>query len=98
MTHDFYVQLKTAAILDIPLQTYESDFTFIVNGTRYETNRIISELLSPNIRRIHQIDPTISTFTINTTVQGNFNHVLDLVTFSMHSIPVDEILFFFRSH
>ena len=94
MTQDLQVQLKTTAILDIPLRTYDNDFTFIVNGNEYETSRIISDLLSPNIRQIHQIDLTISTFTINTTSRGDFNHVLELATFSTQSIPSDEISFF----
>ena len=50
MTQDLQVQLKTTSVLDLPLQFYDKDFTFIVNGTEYPTSRVISDLLSPYIR------------------------------------------------
>lgn len=43
---------------------------------------------------MQQADPTISTFTITTKESGDFRHVLDLVTFTNHSIPTNEIQFF----
>ena len=91
---DLQVQLKTAAVLDIPLHVYDQDFTFIVNGKEYTTSRVVSDLLSPYISQMHQTDPTISTFTITTKEKGDFKHILDLVTFTTHSIPTNEILFF----
>ena len=94
MAEALQVQLKTTAILDIPLRAYDHNFTFIVNGVEYESSRIISDLLSPHIRQIHQTDPTASTFTINTEEHGNFDHILDLATFSSYSIPANEIHFF----
>ena len=91
---ELQVQLKTTAVLDIPLHVYEKDFTFIVNNKEYATSRVVSDLLSPYISQMHQTDPTISTFVISTEEKGDFNHVLDLVTFTTHSIPTNEILFF----
>ena len=91
---ELQVQLKTTAVLDIPLHVYDQDFTFIVNDKEYTTSRVVSDLLSPYISQMHQTDPTLSTFIINTEEKGDFNHFLDLVTFTTHSIPTNEFLFF----
>lgn len=39
--------LKQSSILNVPFQKYEKDFTFVVNGEEFKTNRFISDLLSP---------------------------------------------------
>lgn len=53
------IQLDYSCVLNIPLQTYNEDFYFIVNGQEYKTNRLISVLLSPKISKIHLSDPII---------------------------------------
>ncbi|KAK8838755.1 hypothetical protein M9Y10_032794 [Tritrichomonas musculus] len=88
------VQLKTTAVLNIPVQSYKSDFTFIINGDKFNTSYVISDLISPVISHIHQNDPTSSTFTISTENQGDFSHILKLATFRPFTIPYDEIPFF----
>lgn len=85
--------LKYDAILNVPLNKYEQDFTFIVNHKKYQTNRFISDLLSREISQQHLVDPTIDTFTINTQQKGDFSHFLKLISFQKENLPQDEILF-----
>ena len=60
------IKLLTDSILQAPLLNYERNFTFIVNEEQFETNKIIADLISPNISKLHLIDPTINEFTITT--------------------------------
>ena len=60
------MQLKTSCILTVPFQTYDADFSFIVNGEEFKTSRFISDLLSPTICKMHLNDPTVDTYIINT--------------------------------
>ena len=87
------IQLSYSCIMNVPLQTYNNDFTFIVNGKEFQTSRIISDLLSPKICKIHMIDPTIDTLCIKTSQQGHFSYILDLVSFTKKSIPTTELPF-----
>lgn len=93
MTESTKIQLKTEAVLNIPLQNYQQDFCFIVNGEEFRTSFIISDLLSPEICRYHLIDPTMNTFTINTDNRGNFSYILNLVGFTPISIPISQLPF-----
>ena len=85
------LQLNTASIVNVPLQTYQEEFTFIINGKRFQATRLISDLLSPKISRMHAVDPTIETFCITTTQKGDFSYLLKLSNFQIQSIP-DDIL------
>lgn len=87
------IQLKPSAILSVPIQTYNDCFSFIVNGEEFKTSRLVSDLLSTNISKIHLIEPTLSHFTINTVHKGNFSHILKLVNFNINTIPENEIPF-----
>lgn len=88
------VHLKIASVLNVPLQTYTDDFTFIVNGSEFKTSRIVSDLISPKISQYHQNDPLLCHFVINTKNRGNFSNILHLSNFSKITIPDDEIDFF----
>lgn len=57
----------------IPFDKYPKDFTFVVNGKRYETSRIVADYLSPIIRKYHYQDETINEFFINSSIQTNEN-------------------------
>lgn len=94
MSEQFRVQLKTTAVLNIPLQSYAYDFTFIVNDQEYRTSHVVSDLISPVISQNHQSDPTLSTFTISTEHRGDFSNILRLASFDQFSIPTSEIPFF----
>lgn len=87
------MQLKRSSILNVPINTYAEDFSFIVNGEEFKTSRLASDLLSSNISRIHKNDPTVDTFTIDTHYRGNFANILDLVNFKEVQLPEKEIPF-----
>jgi hypothetical protein len=44
----------------------DSEFTFIVGGSKYPCSPFFADFLSPRIAQIHLIDPTVDTFTIST--------------------------------
>ena len=88
------VQLNTQSLLKVPFQTYEKDFTFIVNGNEFKTSRLVSDLLSTTICQNHLSDPTLNTFTINTKNAGDFSHILKLTEFNTVAITEDELPFF----
>ena len=87
------IQLKQSCIMHIPIQNYGNDFTFMVNEQKFKTNRLISDLLSPKISKMHLIDPTIELFTIKTTNHGDFSHILNLINFEQNDIPENELPF-----
>lgn len=92
MTIGGKLQLKIESIRDLPFQTYET-FTFIVNNERFATTRLIADLLSSKIRRIHHADPTLSEYILNTQNQGNFSSFLKLVNFDKNEISEKDIPF-----
>ena len=77
------IKLKNSCIVNVPLHNYEKSFTFIVNGQEFKTSRIIADLLSPTLSKIHLNDPTVDIFTINAEHKGDFSHILDLATFCL---------------
>lgn len=87
------IQLQTDSILQVPLQSYNQDFTFIVNGERYQTNKVSADLLSTKISKMHQIDLTISEYSITTRAQGDFQFVLGLLKFNQENIPETQYPF-----
>ena len=80
------VKLQSDSISQVPIQIYEENFTFIVNGEEYRTNKIVADLLSPIISNQHRDDPTFSEFTIKTQSEGNFQTILNLVSFEEKEI------------
>ena len=93
MENNSQIKLNTTCLLKVPLDSYDKDFSFIVNGEEIKTSKIISDLLSPVISRIHSSDPTFDTFIINTRNQGDFSHFLNLFNFELHNLPDSEIPF-----
>ena len=87
------IKLKASFIYNVPLQIDEKDFFFIVNGQTFKTSRLISDLLSPNISRIHSIDPTFDKFIIKTQQLGDFSQILKLTSFENQEISLKEIGF-----
>ena len=94
MANNSHIRLNTNRIANIPLHIYDNNFTFIVNDIEYHTSTLISDLLSPVISQKHLHDASINTFTINTNNQGNFQHILNLISFQQNLIPEEEIPFF----
>ena len=88
------VKLQEKSILQVPLDKYEEKFTFIVNGEKYQTSRIVADLLSPKIAKYHIIDPTIEEINITTETRGEFNKIIELSKFEPANFKEDEIPFF----
>ena len=92
MSNTRRVQLQTTSILRVPIHNYDQ-FTFIVNGERFITTGLKAELLSNKICQIHQIDPTINEYTINTQHRGQFSTFLNFTNFQENEIPENELPF-----
>lgn len=58
------ISLSLESIKSIPLEKFDKDFKFFVNGKCYETTRIIADILSPIINKYHYEDESINEFTI----------------------------------
>ena len=87
------IQLNLSRFYGVPLQIYDKDFTFIVNGEEFRTNRLIADLISPLISRNHFCDASFDKFEITTTQKGNFTYILNLINFSQFDIPEDQLPF-----
>ena len=88
------VQLQVSSVLHLPIQDYQQDFVFIVNNMQFYTSRIAADLLSPKIAQLHQVDPTTTSYLINTKASGDFNAILSLITFKDIEIKEKDIPFF----
>ena len=86
------ISLGTRCIQNVPLESYD-EFTFIVNDQRYKTTRIVADLISKKISRMHSIDPTIDAFSFKTENKGDFKIILDLVDFERRTIEENDLLF-----
>ena len=82
--------LSTENIKTVPFTKYEKNFTFIVNGKRYETSRYVADILSPIVCNYHYEDETFDEFTINTTPKDpnqtgdddSFQEFLQIINFN----------------
>ena len=54
--------MNTDTVKEIPFDKYEHNFSIIVNGQTYQTNRFVADLLSPRIRQYHFNDSSIEFF------------------------------------
>lgn len=93
MSEENKIQLLPSRIINVPLQEYENNFTFIVNGRKFKTSRIIADILSPKICHNHLIDELLDEFVINTRYEGDFSHILQLIDFKENNIIDDELPF-----
>ena len=48
------------------LNKYDKDFTLIVNSKCYQISRFLIDIISPQIRQLHETDPTLNSFEIKT--------------------------------
>ncbi|KAK8854333.1 hypothetical protein M9Y10_016893 [Tritrichomonas musculus] len=96
---NFALSLKQ--IKKIPFEKLEKNFTFIVNGKHYETNRFVADFLSPVILNYHYLDETINFFEFSTDIDketGNsltderdyFQEFLQLVDFQSKQISKSQ--------
>lgn len=93
MDKNLQIQLQATSILKVPINSYDQNFSFIVNGEEFKTSRLFSDLVSPKISEYHKNDPTMSEFIINTKYSGNFSNILKLCSFQLITIPSNEISF-----
>ena len=77
-------------IKDIDYTKYEKNFRFIVNERIYSVPRIVADILSPKIRRLHLTDETIDEFHIHTSHNDDkyFSEFIELCNFN--DIDLDE--------
>ena len=77
------------------IDQYQKDFTFIVNGKRYSTSRIIADLLSPIITNNHFNDSTNEEFIINTSNDDDyFDDFLELAQFKKITLDSKKQILF----
>lgn len=76
----FDVHLDIEEFRKIPLEKYEKDFLFIVNGKELNTNRLVADILSPVIRRAHYQDSSLQKFIIK---------VEDIDTEELKEVPLE---------
>ena len=88
-----YLKLLSESIFQIPFENYVKDFTFIVNGKEYSASKIVADLLSTKISSQHLVDPTMNQIIINTRENGNFQLLLDLISFKPCSIEDKDLSF-----
>lgn len=93
MSEVYNLQLKSSAILSVPIQAYDNDFSFIVNGEEYKTSRLVSDLLSTKISKIHANDPTMNFYIIDTEHKGDFSQIIKLVNFEGQKISACNLQF-----
>lgn len=85
-------------IKSIPIDKYDKDFLFKVNGKTYKASRIVADLLSPIIRQYHYEDESINEFTINTNINEGqtdiFNDFLQITNFEIKTLDSVHKKFF----
>jgi hypothetical protein len=73
-THHLMVALSISVTSDwlknIPRPSYRNDFTFLAGECAYSCPWYVAAILSTRIRRLHEVDPTISEFVVTTTDPG----------------------------
>lgn len=88
------ISLQTSAILHIPFDNYDKDFTFAVNNKTYQASVFVAELISTTITKLRLNDPTIHEFRIDTKTNGDFQHFLNIINFKQNDIQQTELSFF----
>ena len=68
MNNKINFSLSIKNIKDIPFQKYTKDFTFNVNGKKYQTTRLFADILSPFVRQLHFVDDSIDEFYIKARI------------------------------
>lgn len=64
--------LVKETISEIPFDKYNKNFTFIVNGKQFKTNRVVADILSPIVRNYHNVDESVNEFSIDTSKNSGF--------------------------
>lgn len=83
--------LSCSSFMSIPFHKYEKNFTFIVDGKRYEINRVVADILSPIIKNYHYQDESINEFVINTIKTKKPDSQIDYFQDFLNIVNQDEI-------
>ena len=76
----------------IPIDKYDQDFTFVVDGKKYSTPRFVADLLSPKIRKLHFTDASINEFVITTDSQSSQeDHFSDFLNLIQHENKIIDL-------
>lgn len=72
--------LPVGGIANICKSFLRDDFTFVVGGIEHKCDRILADILSPAIAKIHAMDPTLDRFVVTTDSSAKmskfFGHLL----------------------
>lgn len=86
--------LDISNLITIPFDKYEKSFTFIMNGKRYQTSRIVADILSPTVRRMHFMDEPSQEFSFiikeSKSEEEYFISFLNLASFSNIKIDYEQ--------
>lgn len=79
---------------------YQSDFTFVFHKQKFETYRLVADLLSPAIAQIHRSDPTYDTYIFNNNDPKadlfDFTKILQMVDNNTYTIKTTDELQIFK--
>ena len=81
----------------IQFDKFEKDFSFIVNGQVYKTNKFVANILSPHISNLFEGNMNLSYYKINTEDEGDFNRIIKYGEMKEINIKKKEEKQYFRS-
>lgn len=91
-----YAKVTISSLLPVPIDNYPKDFTFIVNGEEFPTNKIVADFLSKKIAKLHTTDPNLDKYELHTNETGNFQIIFDLIKNSESKINESDVAFLFE--
>ena len=74
-------------------ETSENTFSFIYHDQIYLTNKFYADLISPTLRTLHSIDSSISSYFIDTELNGDFNNILNIFNIKLSELSKGDIRF-----
>lgn len=89
-----FVDFPSSGFSNLNWSTVPNDFTFAIGTKIYSCPRILADILSPKISKMHLIDPTVDSFTINIDDPSeNFQFFIDLISIGKSDITPNKISF-----
>jgi hypothetical protein len=64
--------LTSAALSQVPLDKYTTDFVFVVGDREYSCSPIIADFLSRTVSTLHESDPTVQQYRVSTEDPGAY--------------------------
>lgn len=89
-----FVDFPSSGFSNLNWSTVPNDFTFVVGRKIYSCPRILADILSPKLSKMHLIDPTVDSFTISINDPSeNFQFFIDLISIGKSDITPKKISF-----